>query len=46
MVLYFSSFKSNIFVERRIDAQEQFTLDVIRIGLKFFSDLVNERMDF
>ena len=33
MVLYFSSFKSNIFVELRIDdVQEQFTLDVIRMG--------------
>ena len=35
MVLYFSSFKSNIFVERRIDGQEQFTLEVIRVGWNF-----------
>ena len=35
MVLYFSSFKSNIFVERRIDFQEQFTLDVIRMDWSF-----------
>ena len=35
MVLYFSSCKYNIFVVRRIDDQEQFTLDVIRMGWNF-----------